>query len=54
MLHPDNENRWMTDRIKAIDAYLANEKRKDFVDDEYIEELIARPSVVDHSRESMS
>jgi 2-iminoacetate synthase len=50
MLHPDNENQWMTDRIKAIETYLANEKRKDFVDDGYIEELIAHPSILDRGR----
>lgn len=41
---------WKTDRIQKINDWLLENKRKDFIDDAYIESLIAKPSVVDAVR----
>lgn len=41
---------WKNDRIKKINEYLEKETRQDFIDDAYIESLIAKTSVVDMSR----
>jgi 2-iminoacetate synthase len=38
---------WKLDRIEKIHKWLETNKRKDFIDDAYIESLIARPSVPD-------
>ncbi len=41
---------WRSDRIAKIHKYLEREKRKDFIDDEKIEKLIAQKSVLDRKR----
>ena len=40
---------WRKDRLEKINTYLASEKRQDFIDDAYIESVIAKPSVYDRA-----
>ncbi len=43
-------DQWREDRIAKIKKYLETEKRKDFIDDAKIENLIAQKSVLDRKR----
>ena len=41
---------WKSDRIAGIGKWLETNKRQGFIDDQKIEALVSRPSVLDHAK----